>query len=78
MSSGHKWADLSEGDYGVSLITDCKYGYDVFGSVMRISLLRAPNCPDRTADSVSTDSNTPTIPTNTLGSSAAQYRRYYL
>lgn len=48
---GHKWADLSEGDYGVSLITDCKYGYDVFGSVMRISLLRAPNCPDRTADS---------------------------
>lgn len=47
---GHKWADLSEGDYGVSLLTDCKYGYDVFGSVMRISLLRAPNCPDRTAD----------------------------
>ena len=30
-----KWADLSEGDYGVSLLNDCKYGYDVEGNVMR-------------------------------------------
>ena len=26
---GHKFADLSEGDYGVSLMNDCKYGYDI-------------------------------------------------
>ena len=38
-----KWADLSEGDYGVSLLNDCKYGYDAEGSVMRISLLRSPD-----------------------------------
>jgi alpha-mannosidase len=25
---GHKWADMSEGDYGVALMNDCKYGYD--------------------------------------------------
>ena len=45
-----KWADLSEGDYGVALLNDCKYGYDIHGNVMRLSLLRAPNAPDRTAD----------------------------
>lgn len=47
---GHKWADLSEGGYGVSLLNDCKYGYDIHGSKMRITLMRSPTCPDRTAD----------------------------
>ena len=46
----HKWADLSEGDYGVSILNDCKYGYDVLDSTMRITLLRAPTCPDRLGD----------------------------
>ncbi len=46
----HKWADLSEGDYGVSILNDCKYGYDVLNSVMRITLLRAPTTPDRYGD----------------------------
>ncbi len=46
----HKWADLSEGDYGVSILNDCKYGYDVLDSTMRITLLRAPTCPDRKGD----------------------------
>ena len=47
---GHKWADLSEGDYGVSLLNDCKYGYGIKGSRMRISLLKAPIVPDPEAD----------------------------
>ena len=46
----HKWADLTEGDYGVSLLNDCKYGYDIKGNVMRLSLLRSPVDPDPTAD----------------------------
>jgi alpha-mannosidase len=46
----HKWADISEGDYGVSLLNDCKYGNDVRENVLRLSLLRAPNFPDPTAD----------------------------
>ena len=25
----HKWADVSESGYGVSLLNDCKYGYDI-------------------------------------------------
>ena len=45
-----KWADLSEDDYGVSLLNDCKYGYDIHENVMRLSLLRGPTDPDPTAD----------------------------
>lgn len=47
----HKWVDLSEGDYGVSLLNDCKYGHDIHDNVMRITLLRSPSMPDPTADS---------------------------
>lgn len=47
---GHKWADLSEGLYGVSLLNDCKYGYDIKDNCMRLTLLRSPNFPDYTAD----------------------------
>ena len=48
--AGHKWVDLSEGDYGVALLNDAKYGHDVRGNVIRLSLLRAPKMPDPTAD----------------------------
>ena len=48
--TGHKWADLSEGDYGVSLLNDCKYGHDIKGNVLRLSLLRASTSPDPHAD----------------------------
>ncbi|NLP48099.1 MAG: alpha-mannosidase [Clostridiales bacterium] len=46
----HKWADLSEGDYGVSILNDSKYGYDIKDNIMRISLLRSPTCPDTVSD----------------------------
>jgi alpha-mannosidase len=45
-----RWADLGDGQYGVALLNDCKHGYDIHGSVMRLSLLRAPTHPDPTAD----------------------------
>jgi alpha-mannosidase len=45
-----KWVDLSEGGYGVALLNDCKYGHDIHGNVMRLSLLRGPTNPDPTAD----------------------------
>ena len=47
---GQKWADLSETGYGVALLNDCKYGYDIQGNVLRLSLLRAPISPDPLAD----------------------------
>ncbi|PKO10576.1 MAG: alpha-mannosidase [Chloroflexi bacterium HGW-Chloroflexi-2] len=46
----HKWVDLSEGNYGVSLLNDCKYGHDIHNNVMRLSLLRGPTVPDPLAD----------------------------
>lgn len=46
----HRWADLSEPGYGVALLNDCKYGHDVLGGVLRLSLLRAPTWPDPEAD----------------------------
>ncbi|HAH87947.1 MAG TPA: alpha-mannosidase, partial [Armatimonadetes bacterium] len=48
--SGHRWADLSEPGYGVSLLNDSKYGWDIKGNVMRLSLLRSPENPDPDAD----------------------------
>jgi len=45
-----RWADLSQDDYGVSLLNRSRYGYDIKGSVMRLSLLRSPKWPDPTAD----------------------------
>lgn len=47
---GQRWADLSEGDYGVTLLNDCKYGYDIHDGLMTLSLLRSPTYPDPTAD----------------------------
>ena len=46
----HKWADLSENGYGVSVLNDSKYGFATCGSLMRLSLLRAPKAPDAHAD----------------------------
>jgi alpha-mannosidase len=48
--SAHKWADLSEGNYGVALLNDCKYGYDIRDNVMRLTLLRAARDPGKNAD----------------------------
>jgi alpha-mannosidase len=46
----HKWADLSEGDYGVALLNDCKYGHDIHDSVLRLTLLKSAISPDAEAD----------------------------
>ncbi len=46
----HKWADLSETGYGVSLLNDCKYGYSIKDNVMKLSLLKSAKAPDTEAD----------------------------
>ena len=47
---GHRWADLSEPSFGVALLNDSKYGYDISGSEMRLTLLRSARYPDPEAD----------------------------
>ncbi|MEO0376894.1 MAG: alpha-mannosidase [Cyanobacteria bacterium P01_A01_bin.17] len=44
------WADLSDQSYGVSLLNDCKYGYDAQPDQLRLTLLRSPNWPDPGCD----------------------------
>lgn len=46
----HKWADLSEDGYGVSLLNDCKYGYDIKDGLMRLTLLKSSIDPNPDAD----------------------------
>ena len=48
--SGHRWADLSESGYGVSILNDCKFGWDIKDNVMRLTLLKSPVSPDPEAD----------------------------
>jgi alpha-mannosidase len=45
-----QWADLGNSDYGVSLLNDCKYGYDNQINQLRLTLLRSPNYPHFQAD----------------------------
>ena len=47
---GHKWVDLSEHGFGVSLLSESKYGFHTFGNTMHITLLRSPGSPDPKAD----------------------------
>jgi alpha-mannosidase len=46
----HRWVDLSEPNYGVSLLNNGKYGYSAQRNVLGISLLRSPIYPDPYAD----------------------------
>ena len=47
---GHKWADLSEAGFGVSLLNNCKYGYDIKDSVMRLTLIKSGVHPSPVTD----------------------------
>ncbi|EGV61490.1 hypothetical protein CANTEDRAFT_108253 [Yamadazyma tenuis ATCC 10573] len=46
----HKFMDLSEYNYGVSVFNNSKYGASIHGNLMRLSLLRSPKAPDNIAD----------------------------
>lgn len=46
----HKWVDLSERNYGVSLMNDCKYGHDIKNNVIRLTLLKSATHPDTEQD----------------------------
>jgi len=47
---GHRYADLSDNDFGVALLNDCKYGYKVKDHVLDLNLLRSTTHPDPDAD----------------------------
>jgi alpha-mannosidase len=43
--AGQKWADLSQRDYGVALLNDCKYGHKVKGHIIDLNLIRSVPYP---------------------------------
>jgi alpha-mannosidase len=45
-----RWGDLSDAQHGLSILNDCKYGYDAKDNVIRLTLLRSPTSPDPDAD----------------------------
>jgi len=45
-----RWVDLGEGDYGVALLNNSKYGHDIHNNVMRLTLLTSGISPDPEAD----------------------------
>ncbi|KUJ71039.1 alpha-mannosidase [Streptomyces albus subsp. albus] len=54
----HRWLRVAEPGYGVALLNDSTYGHDVtrtphaegLGTTVRLTLLRAPHCPDPETD----------------------------
>ncbi len=46
----HKWLDLSEDGYGVSILNDCKYGVSVYDSVVGLTMLKSGIFPNPVAD----------------------------
>jgi alpha-mannosidase len=46
----HRWVDVSEGGYGISLLNDGKYGHDIHDNVVRLTLLKSGVYPDAHAD----------------------------
>ena len=47
---GHKWADMSENGYGVSLLNDCKYGFSAEENTLKLTLLKCATYPNPEAD----------------------------
>ncbi|MBQ8972934.1 MAG: alpha-mannosidase, partial [Clostridia bacterium] len=46
----HKWMDVSEPDFGFSLMNDCKYGHSVDEHSVALTLLKSSTEPNPTAD----------------------------
>ena len=48
--ANHRWTALVEARRGAAVLNDCKYGVNVLGACINLTLLRAPMGPDDLAD----------------------------
>lgn len=48
--ANQKWTALAEEGRGAAVLNDCKYGVNVFGNSINLTLLRAAKAPDMNAD----------------------------
>lgn len=74
---GHRFADLSDGGYGVTLLNDSKYGYDIHDGVMTLTLLRSPTHPDPIADRGTQECSYAILPHTGVMDAPATYAEAY-
>ncbi len=43
--AAQNWVDITQDNYGVSLLNDSRYGYDITPNTIRLSVLRSPDHP---------------------------------
>jgi alpha-mannosidase len=48
--SNHKWSAIMEENRGFAVLNDCKYGLNILGNSINLTLLKAPLAPDMNAD----------------------------
>ena len=48
--AAQRYADISEHNYGIAILNDCKYGHKVLDNILDLCLLRSPKYPDWDAD----------------------------
>ena len=46
----HKWTDVSDAGFGITIMNDCKYGVSLNDSSVQLSLLKSGTHPDETGD----------------------------
>lgn len=46
----HKWTALAEENHGFAVLNDCKYGVNVYGNSINLTLLKSAMAPDMNAD----------------------------
>ena len=46
----HKWVDISEDNYGVALLNDCKYGHGATDDEINLTLIKTSHYPDESGD----------------------------
>ena len=46
----HKWIDMSDNEYGVSFLNDCKYGFSADENIIGLTLLKSAISPNPDAD----------------------------
>jgi alpha-mannosidase len=45
-----RWADAGGPEYGIAVLNDCKYGHDILGCRVRVTLIRSAYDPDAFSD----------------------------
>lgn len=75
--SGQKFVDLSDGNVGLAIINDCKYGFRCKDSCVDINLLRSPHHPAHNVDKGEFDVNL-AIYTHFGKVNSEVYKRAYL